>query len=206
MSAGPLPGTPEHRRLMTASKAASVLWLNPWHSGWDLWHEMAGRAEPKPTNDAMRRGHYLEPAILAWWRDQHPDLAFYREQEWFGYSGGARGSKRWAGCAVDAYIGEKPTGRAAIVEAKSAASSKGWGKPGTDEIPGYYMAQVLFQLALTGADRCYVAVIGPYMRFAEYVIPADPPMQQRVLDACRRFYDSLGDPEPPAYLANQGAA
>lgn len=186
---------------MTASKAASVLGLNPWHSGWDLWHEMAGRGEPQPTNDAMRRGHYLEPAILAWWRDQHPapeyDEHVYREQVWVALDD-------WAGCTVDALT--EWEGKQVIVEAKSTASSKGWGKPGTDEIPGYYMAQVLFQLALTGADRCYVAVIGPYLRFAEYVIPADPPMQQRVLDACRRFYDSLGDPEPPAYLANQGAA
>lgn len=193
---GPIPGSDAHRRIMTASKAAAVLGLSPWRTPLELWHEMRGTGEPQPTNNAMRRGHYLEPAILAWWRDQHPEVTDYAEQVWMPLGD-------WAGCTVDA---AGTTGASVIVEAKSTASWKGWGKPGTDAIPPYYMAQVSFQLALTGADRCYVAAIGPYLDFREYVVLSVPDAEAKVLAACKRFYDSLADDEPPTFITERKAA
>ncbi len=186
----PEVGSPEWSRIVTASKMAAIIGVSPWESPYSCWHQMKGLAS-REQNQAMRRGIYLEPAILAWWRDQHPEqMAFYREQEWFPH-------ESWAGATVDAYFGEKPTGRGAIVEAKSAARMDEWGRPGTDEIPAYYLTQVYFQLAVSGAARCYVPVIGPFLDFSEYVVEADPAIQADLLERARVFYDSLAGDVPP---------
>lgn len=198
----PEPGSPEWTKLVTASKVAAILGLSPWESPLSLWRKMRGLDEPEPDDDVKRRGHYLEPAILAWWQDQHPETLDHDlipdgrslqprfvPQFWFSHEG-------WAGATVDAvtYI----DGARVIVEAKSAARMDDWGKPGTAEIPAYYLTQVLFSLEVTGADRAYVPVIGPYLEFSEYVVERDEAMQAAIMDRCREFYDSLaGDVPPP---------
>ena len=35
-----------------------------------MWHLMRGDIPPKPQTRDQSRGHYLEPAILAWWHDR----------------------------------------------------------------------------------------------------------------------------------------
>ncbi|WP_185972898.1 lambda-exonuclease family protein [Aeromicrobium piscarium] len=195
---GPLPGSPEHRRLVTASKAAAILGLSPWQSPYSLWCEMKGWTEPDESNMQQRRGHYLEPAILAWWRDQHEgQIDTWIEQQWYPH-------EDWAGCTIDAGCSLNLPDREyqVLVEAKSASGMDEWGAPGTDEIPAYYLAQVYFQLAITGDERCYVPVIGPYLEFSEYVVEADQEAQQATLAACRRFYDSLSQDEPPTLDAH----
>ncbi len=194
---GPKPGTPEHRRLVTASKVSAILGVSPWQSPYSLWMEMKGLVEPEPTNTVQSRGNYLEPAILAWWRDQHTiDAAWpdYAEQVW-------RPFEDWAGATVDAEI--VLDGVLEIVEVKSAVSLEDWGTPGTDEIPSYYLAQVLMQLACSNAARCHVAVFGGRLEFREYVVEADPDEQARVIAACRRFYESLADDVPPPLDAHR---
>lgn len=185
----PTPGSPEHRRLVTASKAAAILGLSPWQSPYSLWCEMKGWTEPDESNAQQRRGHYLEPAILAWWRDQHPEITLDGEQAWYPLDD-------WAGATPDS-SGLDAGDRLVLVEAKSASRMDDWGQSGTDEIPPYYLAQVYFQLAITGAARCYVPVIGPYLEFSEYVIEGDREAQEQTLAACRRFYESLSEDWPP---------
>lgn len=189
---GPAPGSPEWRKIVTASKAAAIIGVSPWESPYSIWHEMK-HGVAREQSDAMKRGNYLEPAILAWWRDQHaPFIDSYIEQEWTPH-------EDWAGATVDAFcsINDPDREYQVIVEAKSAARMDEWGRPGTDEIPAYYLAQVYFQLAVTGTERCYVPVIGPYLEFSEYVVEADAEFQADILTRCRVFYDSLAADEPP---------
>jgi hypothetical protein len=86
-----------------------------------------------------------------------------------------------------------------LVEAKSAAYDDDWGTPGTDMIPAYYLAQVIWQMHVSGVHRCYVPMIGPRLKFAEYVVDyepyaADAEAMERTM---REFYDSLAADEPP---------
>jgi len=184
---GPVPGSAEWRAIVTASKAAAIIGVSPWQSPYSLWMEMKGLTEPREQTSAMSRGNYLEPAILAWWRDQHPEIGDYAEQVWMPY-------QEWAGATVDAAGADDDS---IIVEAKSAARMDEWGDPGTDAIPPSYLAQVYFQLAVTGAARCYVPVIGPYLDFSEYVVEADAAFQDDILARCKAFHDSLEADEPP---------
>lgn len=191
MNAAPVPGSAEHTRLMTASKVAAVLGVSPFQSPYSLWHEMKGLLARPEANTVQRRGHYLEPAILAWFRDHHGLEAgeFWHEQVWHEHEG-------WAGCTVDAEY--TALDGLEIVEAKSTNSLDEWGVAGSGDIPAYYLAQVLFQLAITGAKRCRIPILGPRLVFTEFVVEADHEMQAATLAACRRFYDSLSLDEPPA--------
>lgn len=184
-------GSPEWLRVVTASKVAAILGLSPWDSPRSMWHRMHGDLPPEPEQEHQSRGHYLEPAILAWWQDRYPDaLSGWVVQPSFGLDGWAAATPD-AACALD----DEP----ALVEAKSAATADDWGDPGTDEIPLYYAVQAMFQMHISGIHRTYMPVLfgKPRLGFAEYVIDYDPAMGATLEARCRAFYDSLAADEPP---------
>ena len=64
------PGSPGWLRLMTASKVAAILGVSQWDSPRSMWHRMRNELPAEPQSTVQSRGHYLEPAVLAWWADQ----------------------------------------------------------------------------------------------------------------------------------------
>lgn len=182
------PGSPEWLRIITASKVAAVLGLSPWQSPYSLWQQMKGNLPATEGNDSTRRGTYLEPAILAWWRDQHPGtVSDWAEQPTYTLGD-------WAAATPDAACNMTDDGEDAhtLVEAKSTAMD--W-----DELPPYYLTQVIWQMHVSGAHRCYVPVIGPRLTFTEYVVDyAEYADDAAMIEArCREFYDSLARDVPP---------
>lgn len=183
------PGSPEWARLVTASKVAAILGVSPWDSPRSIWLKMHGDLPAESEgNDAQRRGHYLEPAILAWFADQH-DVTLTKSPLFR--------LDDWAAATPDAEVNGTAITERAIVEAKSAARDDDWGDPGTDAIPTYYLTQCYFQLALSGAERCYVPVLTSRLRFVEYIVEADEQIQADLIARMRSFYDTLSADEPP---------
>jgi putative phage-type endonuclease len=187
------PGSPEWIRLMTASKVAAVLGVSPWQSPFSLWQEMKGNIQRPESNESQTRGHYLEPAILAWWRDQH-DVA---ENTLTWNSQPSYNLDDWAAATPDALAFVSEADGWALVEAKSAAYDDEWGDPGTDAIPAYYLTQVFWQMHVSGVHRCYVPIITSRLRFVEYVVDYDPAIGADLERRCREFYDSLAADVPP---------
>lgn len=194
------PGDAEWTKLMTASKVAAVLGLSPWQSPYSLWHEMRGDVERPETNDQQRRGTYLEAGVLAWWRDQHPDIDDWTDQPEYALGD-------WAAATPDrdAFIDCEHENRGdctndchVLVEAKTASYDDDWGDPGTDAIPAYYYAQVMWQMHVSGIHTCYIPVLTSRLRFAEYVVHYDADDGAAMERLCREFYDSLSGAEPPA--------
>lgn len=182
------PGSPEWLRVVTASKVAAILGLSPWESPRSLWHRMHGDLPREESTDVQRRGHYLEPAILAWWRDQHgiTDMRQWADQPTYTLGD-------WAAATPDAMTLGIPGEAEVLVEAKSTAQD--WG----GELPAYYLTQVIWQMHVSGIHRCYVPVLGPRLTFAEYVIDyADYADDARIIERrAREFYDSLAADAPP---------
>jgi putative phage-type endonuclease len=185
------PGSDEWRRRITASKVAAILGLSPWESPRSVWHAMHGDLPRSEANEAQNRGHFLEPAILAWWCSQHDDFVSGGEQPVFELGD-------WAAATPDMY-GLLSGDVGVLVEAKSAAYDDEWGRPGTDEIPAYYLAQVIWQMHISGIHTCHVPMIGPRLKFAEYVIHYEPYAEDaKVIEArMREFYDTLAADTPP---------
>lgn len=194
MVGGVTPGSPEWLRVVTASKVAAIMGLSPWESPRSMWHRMHGDLPPEPQTVDQSRGHYLEPAILAWWRDRH-DVGHdegreYKVQPLYRLDTWAAAQPDMAACCEDDTV---------LVEAKSAATADDWGDPGTDEIPLYYAVQAMFQMHVSGIHRCYVPVLfgKPRLAFAEYVIDYDAAIAESIVTKARAFYDSLAADEPP---------
>lgn len=193
----PAPGSAEWLAYMTASKVSAVVGTSAYESRFSLWHRMAGNLPPEPDSDIFRRGHYLEPAIAAWWADQHP--------EWSVIDGG------WHTHAAVPTFAATPDRRLirrtdagperSALECKSANNTWEWGKsgePGTPATitPGYY-DQVQWQMFILGIDFMFVAVLVA-MEFREYRVERDHARIELLVDEALIFMASLADREPPS--------
>lgn len=193
------PGSPEWTKLMTASKVSAVLGLSPWQSPYSLWMEMSGRVQRPDANDAQRRGTYLEAGVLAWWLDQHPDIDDWNDQPEYrkgDWAAATPDRSAWLDCEHD-NRSDCTTRCLVLVEAKTVARSDDWGDPGTDQIPAYYYAQVVWQMHVSGIHTCYVPILTGGLRFAEYVVHYSPDDGAAMERICREFYDSLAGDTPP---------
>jgi len=203
----PPPGSPEWRRLVTASKAAAILGVSPWESPLSMWHLMKGTVEPEPQTTDQARGHLFEPLVLKWWLDQHPVSLRRRHKtqvtRWLRTWKPGWGCD-WAFATLDALVTLiDATGRPylAIVEVKTARDWDEWGEPGTDEIPAYYLAQALFQLAcVPNAEVVVIPVLAGFFEFREYRVCRDDYAREipLVVERCWEFWLSLASDEPPA--------
>lgn len=187
------PGSPEWRRTVTASKVAAIIGVSPWDSPLSMWHSMRGDVADEPRSSAaLDRGNLLENAVINWWLTQHPEITGHVGQHKATVDVGFPALATLDALAVDA------DGTYCILEAKTAARMDEWGEPGTDALPAHYLTQVYFQLAMTPqAERAYVAVLGPFLEFSEYVVERDEQIQADLIERCRRFYESLSADVPP---------
>lgn len=160
------PGSPEWLRRMSASKIAAVVGLSPYESRYSLWCRMAGLVPQQVQSAAMSRGHYLEPAIAAWFGDQHPE-ASVEVTGTFQHA-----TQKWMIASPDRLM-VTPDGGVELVQCKSAGDREQWGEPGTDDIPVGYRAQVMWEMLVTGVNRCHVAVITSFLEFRAYVVDFD---------------------------------
>ena len=188
------PAWHEKRRAgVTASEIAAVMGLSKWASPFSLyWQKVNGWTTE--TNDDMSTGTFLEDTIADWWLTHgdplenladglaglyaHPDRPWqlatpdrllYLPCDLCDGTGGA-GLDPCADCMMAGYRGDDLV---ALVECKWVAYSwDGWGEPGTDEIPVYYRAQVLWQADVLGVKTVYVAALGPG-GFRCYVVHVD---------------------------------
>lgn len=164
----PKPGTPEWRKIITASKVSAILGISRFQSQFSLWHEMHGDVDPEVKDpDRMKWGHIAEASLAAWWAYKNP---------------GAKLNPRRAGSYEIAYTNSdlpfeniatldrrgffptaSPGERFHIVECKTAMTFDDWGRPGEpDSIPADYYSQVMFQMGVAGIHRASAVVLGPY--------------------------------------------
>jgi len=160
------PGSPEWYSYMTASKIAAVMGHSTYDTWFSLWHRMNGTIELQPEDDQKRRGHYLEPAIAAWWADQFPDYDVYTTGLW------VHPEVEWAAASPDRIPRHKLTGAPVLLECKSDANDA-FGEPGTDQVPPAYFDQVQWQMGCTGIRTAYIAVLGGFLMFDWYVVEYD---------------------------------
>lgn len=183
-------GNPEWLRIMSASKIAAVLGLSPWESKFSLYHRMTG-AIVDEGNAATRRGNYLEAGVVAWFADQVPDHQVEPTGTWLHHE------RRWQAATPDRLI-TTPAGDTELLEVKTSSITEGWGDDGTDSIPVYYRAQVIWQLDTLGLTRCHVAVLLPFLEFRRYLIEYDQAEAELMRAAAREFLDDIVHGNRPA--------
>ena len=144
----------ERSQTLGSSEAAAAIGVSPWETRAQLAMrkiaERRGQWTPPAETDAMTRGKILEDVIARAYAMRCNIVL--RQGEY------RRAQNRpWQSATIDRLI-EQP--QPEIVEIKTAANHDGWGEPGTDQIPIYYLAQVMHQLSVwTECARARVVVL-----------------------------------------------
>ncbi|GGN40383.1 putative phage-type endonuclease [Actinoplanes campanulatus] len=193
------PGTGNHdeqwhqlrREGVTASEIAVVMGISPYDSPFSLFWAKVNDWR-WDGNDLTSAGSHLEDAIADWWMAACDPLENLIKRSAGLY---AHPDRPWQLATPDGLLltpcadcegtGLYPSGRftyycpdcngkggslVALLECKWVAHSwDGWGEPGTDEIPVYYRAQVLWQADVLGVSTVYIAALGP-TGFRSYVV------------------------------------
>jgi putative phage-type endonuclease len=186
------------RQGVTASEIAAVMGLSRWASPFSLYWQKVN-AWNTGDNEHMSNGRHLEAAIADWWMATHdplenlvaapaglyahpdrpwqlatPDRLLYLPCAECDGSGLVDGGDAFAICP-DCDLDKPGIGPlVALLEVKWVASAtwEGWGEPGTDDIPVYYRAQVLWQADVLGVSTVYIAALGPG-GFRSYTVHVD---------------------------------
>ena len=187
------PGSDEWFTTISASKVAAIVGLSPYDSPLSLWAKMRGTVAREPQTAAMSRGHYLEPAVAAWFRDQHPDWTVRPSGTFV-----AAANERFT-CSPDRLIygPHLADGVVDLLQIKSTTKDHEWGQPGTDQVPPDYRAQVMWEMGTVGASRCHVATIGSFLEFAEYVVDFDPDHYAQLVAKATAFLDMIDNGVEP---------
>lgn len=138
----------ERRKSLGGSDVGAILGLNRWRSPYTVWADKRGLIPDEPDNEAMRVGRDLEPYVLSRFREasglrtRHVN-AILRNSD-FPH--------------LHANVDSMVVGMAAGVEAKTASALNTRLFRGA-EFPASYYAQCVTYLAVTEADRWYLAVL-----------------------------------------------
>jgi len=182
------------RKGIGASEIAAVLGISPWESPFSLfWRKVQGW-DFEPSAE-MEWGNRLEPAVAQKYADAHPEYEFgdgHLDEHPF---------HPWMLATPDRYVWlvDKPTLNIhGLLELKTAHSADGWGEPGTSDIPVYYRAQVLWQMAVVDVEWADLAVLIGGSDYREYTVFRDEKDIAVMVEAGRRFMARIeaGDPPP----------
>lgn len=197
----PRPGTPEHRKLITASKVPAILGLSPWQSQYALWHEMAGNIPPEevtPRRQAMFDwGHSAELAIADWDLKQNPGCKISDGE--VAYTDTDLPFPHLVTLDRVMWQEDSPDNKS-VREYKTANSIEAlnkWGPPHqVDAVPAHYLAQHIFQRGVSGIH--HGAIILQAMGTPDvYKVEWDEGLYQGILERLAAWWESLESGTPP---------
>ena len=160
------------------SDIAAIIGISPWRTPRDIFLDKKGMSEPEQETDAMYWGTTLEDIVAREYAKrtgrkiqrcnqqlQHPDYPFLIAN---------------IDRAVYDENGKKPVVKGKLVtsrilECKTASqyAAQEWGESGSNHVPEYYKAQVLWYMGITGALVCDVAVLIGNRDFRMYTMERD---------------------------------
>lgn len=178
----PPPGSPEWRRLITASKVPAILGYSPWASPFEVFYQMTGEyVIQQPESDTFRWGHHMEDTLVRWWQLHNPG--------WEVADVGPGGSREVAYrnealpfphlATLDAVA--TCEGEQRILECKTSGSMTTF----AGGVPLHYQLQVQFQMLVSGIHRATVVAhtVGPAKFFEMEFDPRLGEAMARMLSA-----------------------
>lgn len=182
------------RQDVTASDIGAVVNCHPYKTALGLWGEKAGDIPDAGDSPAMRRGRWLEPAVLEAVREM---------KGWMVEPAGiyARDTENRIGCTPDALVRKGEELPHGILQAKTVSKpifDADW----QDGPPLHYQLQTLTEAMLMGVEWAVLAalVIDTFsVDLFTYDIPRHPEAEKRLIDAVRDFWaDVEAGREPKA--------
>lgn len=190
------PRSPEWHELRAggigASEIAAVAGLSPYESAFHLWHVKKGNIPGPELSNAMDWGNRLEPVVIDWFREQHPDWYVIDQPGTYAHE-----ARLWQRCNPDAVIDYPATGVDSLLQVKTSRYGDGFGPSGSDQIPLHYACQVQWEMDVFGLDHCWLAVLIGGNDPREYRIEADPEGQATLREVGAKFWESLQAGDEP---------
>jgi putative phage-type endonuclease len=170
-------------RHIGASEVSAVLGESDFMTPYQLWQVKTGEAEGFKGNWATQRGTDAEPEIRRLYEELYnvkTTAPVMEYQPWPILSASLDGYSEELGIVAEFKF---PAG------AKHEMAMRG-------EVPKTYRAQIQAQLLVSGCDTAhYVSYNGKSI--AVVVVKADPAVQERILLACKGFWQYVVDKTPP---------
>lgn len=178
------PGSDEwlaaRRHGLGGSEIAAVVGLSPFESRFSLYHRKTGAVGPAEVSPPMEWGTRLEGAVLAKYRENHPELDFTVTNGTFAHP-----DRPWQIANPDLLAIDR------IIEAKTSPYGDGWGDPGTDQIPVHVRCQVLWYMDVLDRERADVCVLISGCDYREYVVEWEPREAAQLREAGRIFLGEI---------------
>lgn len=189
----------QRRTGLGGSDIAAVLGISPWNSPLDVWLDKTGQAQDEaPKNaEAMYWGTTLEDVVAR-------EYAIRSGRKVQRVNAMLRDPKReWMLANIDRAIvadgsrarvaaaGGQLLGATGILECKTASAYRAgdWSGPdGSDAMPVYYAAQVMWYLAISGLDVADVAVLIGGQQYAVRTIERDDETIRGMIERAEEFW------------------
>lgn len=166
--------------------SAAVCGLNPYKTPLDVYLEKIGQADPIEENERMRWGNLLENVVAQEYAHRTGRQVRRRNQTF-------RHKKH---PFMVGNIDRDVVGERRLLECKTADkwTLSQWGEPGSDEVPEYYLVQVLHYLAVLDYEVADLAVLIGGNDFRIYTIERDRELEEGLIEREANFW--IGHVEP----------
>ena len=185
-----------HRRnAIGGSDAAAIIGLNDYASPFSVWLDKLGKAQPVEETEAMRLGHDLEEYVARRFCEatgkkvRRRNAIIYNDRYPFAH----------------ANIDREVIGESAILECKTT-SKLNLHKFSEGDYPSNYYVQVMHYMAVTGAQKAYIAVLVLQEGFYWFEVNRDEKEIEALMNAERQFWEYVTrQEEPPVISADADA-
>ena len=169
-----------------ASEVGAILGLSPYETPFSLWLKKTKQVPQEPENEAMLMGHLLEDVVAKRWEMETGDKVIKASAKDIIY---VHPEHDYMRATPDRIV----RGRKKIIECKTTVTSVD-----PDEIYPHWLAQVQYQMYVTGihdADLAWL-VQGRYFGYAH--IPYDPDFAEFIAGRVTEFWNDcvIGGKEP----------
>jgi len=184
----------ERRSGIGASEIAKVVGLAPpsWGGPLDVYADKLGKSLDY-DNPSMEWGRLLEDVIAQVYALETGHELFQFDPPILRHP-----EHRWVISTPDRGIRNERK----FVEIKRTDERKGWGTPGTDQVPEYYFCQTQWQMLSAvelEIESVDVAVLVGGSDFRIYTVERNQEIQQLLLTAASELWDRVCRQEPPAF-------
>ena len=164
-----------------ASDMAAIMGISPWSSPWEPWARIVKGFE-KPVSEAMLWGVMLEPLLLDYF--EHITNLSVERGDTIDHP-----TRPWQRYTLDGRMRDTNAGTAVVeIKTTSVWLADRWGLSGSADIPEDCMCQVQMYMEAENATIAYVGCLIGGQEFRIFKVPANKPMQGRLIEAAERFW------------------
>ena len=167
---------------ITATEASAAMGVSKWSTPLDVYDQ---KLNPKPHEQSKYEewGTLLEDTIkFGKFAKEHPEFEV-RQGECY--------EDEWRKCSLDGELWRDGKCEA-ILEIKTGRDADAWAP-----VPEYYLAQVQWQMHVTGIKRVYFAVLINGCDYIERIVDYDPIYAEEMETACAKLWQYICTKTPP---------